>query len=247
MSFTRPNDIFQLLRQLRKQQTQNKSVTTTMRNILKIPLLLILIVSTQMLGQRSDMPSNENYFVADRSSNTQIKKKFRSLRNKENKLEILVERGSDFHYSIYIRNNSKEVISVNTQDQALFLIQEAKVENGDWLPAEYWVMSSCGNSYYSKEIRPNHILQWDSKGYNGYRQTEIRFKVLINDTVYYSNSIRGNVKPNQIIIPPDIAKVWPLRVSRDSIPQQLIEDVVFLEPNGNHRFMEFLEKSWAKK
>ncbi len=115
---------------------------------------------------------------------------------KSNKKSILIyaEQKNDTIFSIFIKNNLNENLILVPQDNSLYLIQEALDEKKTWKPIEFFGYSTCGNSYDRKlDFKENQIVELSSKKYNGNFNTKIRFKLLLNNKIYYSNEINSNI------------------------------------------------------
>jgi hypothetical protein len=100
-------------------------------------------------------------------------------------------------YPVFIRNISKDTVHIDNQDGALFLIQEAKNELGEWKPIEYWIYSTCGNSYASTSIGQNDILILKKVNYQGAFETDMRLKLRTNNKIIYSKSYKGSINIEQ--------------------------------------------------
>jgi len=100
-------------------------------------------------------------------------------------------------YPVFIRNTSKDTIHIDNQDGALFLIQEAKNKIGEWKPIEYWIFSTCGNSYAYTSLGPNDILVLKKVSYKGSFETEMRLKLRTNNKLVYSKPFKGSINEEQ--------------------------------------------------
>lgn len=100
-------------------------------------------------------------------------------------------------YPVFIKNTSKDTIHIDNQDGALFIIQEAKNKIGEWKPIEYWVYSTCGNSYAYTSLGPNDILVLKKVKYQGSFETEMRLKLRTNNKLVYSKPFKGSVNNEQ--------------------------------------------------
>ena len=100
-------------------------------------------------------------------------------------------------YPVFIRNTSKDTIHIDNQDGALFLIQEAKNKMGEWKPIEYWIYSTCGNSYAYTSLGPNDILTLKKVKYKGTFETEMRLKLRTNNKLVYSKPFKGSINTEQ--------------------------------------------------
>ena len=100
-------------------------------------------------------------------------------------------------YPLFIYNKSEDYTTLMLQDGALILIQEARDKYGNWRPIEYWEYSNNGNSYWEFEIFPNQFAVTKIYKYTGEFETELRIKLKSGSKVYYSNSFKGSIDPNQ--------------------------------------------------
>ncbi len=171
-----------------------------------------------------------------------LKIQFSDLYKSENEIILILEKTNDSLYSIYVYNKTTDSLKISNQDWHLFLIQEAKNQNGQWQPIEFWKYSTCTNSYLSDQIEPSGIIKTQSKVYNGSFETQIRFKLLNDNKVYYSNSITGFINLSQFDIPNDQTefRTYKRIESRGGI--KILKKIIFLEPNG---WTEFIEKEDA--
>jgi hypothetical protein len=110
-------------------------------------------------------------------------------------------------YPVFIINetNSKQLLEL--EDGQVMMIQEAKNENGDWLPIEAWMYSDCGNSYYSLVLEPRQYGFTRIKQYYGDFVTELRVKMQNGDSFIYSNTFKGRINKSQMANPEDVAKI----------------------------------------
>ncbi len=186
------------------------------------------------------MELNDNRIDKDFNPSSEFKAKINGQVKSENEINLILEKTKDSLYSIYVVNKTSDSISISNQDWSLFLIQEAKNKNGEWKPVEYWQYSTCGNSYLSENIEPNGILKTESTAYFGNFNTEVRFKLLNNDRIYYSNPINGFVNLSQFTIPSNITENRALERIKKVGGTELMHKVLFLGPNGIEEF----EKKW---
>ena len=191
------------------------------------------------MGQNDKMKYNQNSID---QNFIQTEKAFSTFNNKTDDAKILIiaEVENDSIFSIYVKNNQNTILNLSVQDSHLYLIQEAKDINGNWKPIEYWRFSTCGNSYGSEKIDSEKVIKTESRKYSGNFKTEIRFKLLEDNEVFYSNSLICNINSSLFKISDEVKNNASyqnvLRVSNKS----LAEKVVFLEPNA---FKEFSEKN----
>lgn len=204
--------------------------------------IFILLLTFELSAQTNEMIMNDNQIDQDFVPSSGFKAKINGQNKSENEINLILEKGKENQYSIYILNRTTDSLVISKQDWSLYLIQEAKDKNGEWKPIEYWQYASCGNSYLSNKLEPNGILKTESIAYNGNFKTEIRFKLLNEKKIYYSNYIIGRINESQFKIPKDIKTKWPIRIIAKTISEQTLKDVVFLDPNGTEKLMAELEQ-----
>lgn len=202
--------------------------------------VFILLLSFGLNAQTTEMVANENTIDEDFVVSYEIRKKIISHSKKENEINLISEKSNDSLFSIYVFNKTADTLTILTQDSHLFLIQEAKDKNGEWKPVEHWNYSTCGNSYLTKKIEPNGILKTESVAYNGKFETQVRFKLLNNDGIFYSNPIIGFVNLSQFSIPKGITENRFFERVETAGGNVLLKKILFLEPNGIQEF----EKKW---
>tara|TARA_R110002012_G_scaffold306153_1_gene510666 strand:- start:643 stop:1326 length:684 start_codon:yes stop_codon:yes gene_type:complete len=201
-----------------------------------------LLLIFDLNAQTSEMVINENQIDRDFVLSLKLKEKIKEQSKFENEINLILEKNNDSLYSIYVFNKTTDSLKISSQDWHLFLIQEAKNQNGEWKPIEYWRYSWCGNSYLTDKLDPNGILKTESKVYKGSFETQIRFKLLNDNKIYYSNSIAGFVDLTQFQIPNDITEYQTYKRIETRGSSELLKKIIFLEPNG---ISEFIEKEEA--
>lgn len=83
------------------------------------------------------------------------------------------------------------------------MIQEARDEEGNWRPIEFWNYSDCAHSYGAIGILPNNCVVAKVLKYQGDFETEIRVKLRNGNKVFYSNSFVGSINIKQFDLPED--------------------------------------------
>lgn len=165
-----------------------------------LTLIILLIfgivgVSSKVFSQdvQNEMFINENSIINESVVNDKINKNFKKINKSEN-VKVFIEHKDENKFSIFIKNSSNENLVLVPQDNSLYLIQEAIDKKGKWKPIEFWGFSTCGNSYDRKiKFNPNQIIELDSPKYKGDFSTKIRFKLRLNNQVYYSNSLPSDI------------------------------------------------------
>lgn len=140
---------------------------------------------------------------------------------------VVAEIKNDSLFSIYVKNNGQKDIQLIPQDNKLTLIQEAFTQDKKWKPIEFWVNSDCGMSYLKKiNIKFEEIIGLSSKKYAGNFKTTVRFKLLINKKVYYSNSITASINKSKFK-----KSAWYYRFKEMYYPdksEKEVENILFL-------------------
>ena len=112
----------------------------------------------------------------------------------KDKIKIVIEVANDSIFSIFIKNNQDIIVKLVPQDNSLYLIQEALDKKNQWKPVEFWSYSTCGNSYDNKiNFEPNAILHLTTEKYSGNFKTKIRFRLLIDNQIYFSNELPSSL------------------------------------------------------
>lgn len=213
---------------------------------MKIILLNILLLSSIFIfSQERKMKSNQNIidneYIATEKTKEIIKKRYNYQKN----ILILTKKENDTINSVFILNNTDKIKTIENQDGSLYLIMEAKDENGYWKPIEYWQRSWCGNSYLSQKLNPNELIKSKTNSYKGTFKTEIRYKFLFENVIYYSNIIKGSINKSQFIIP-EIAYEGYNKKVMEIAGKPIFNDLLFLEPYANEKiskkYKEMIEK-----
>ncbi|MBO6185117.1 MAG: hypothetical protein J6O88_10615 [Chryseobacterium sp.] len=160
--------------------------------------LLFLLIFFNLYSQniQTEFFVNENQIEESFKSNSRIEKLF--TKNSKDSILVVTEIKNDSLFSIYVKNNGQKDVLLIPQDNKLTLIQEALNKDKKWKPIEFWVNSDCGMSYLKKIIvKKGEIISLSSKRYNGNFKTKIRFKLLIHDKVYYSNSLTASINQSK--------------------------------------------------
>lgn len=108
-------------------------------------------------------------------------------------------------FPVFIKNPTRDTLLIETQDQAVFMIQEAKDEDGKWKPIEYWLHAFCGNSYADYKLPPMHIAVVKVVKYTGNFKTEMRLKLKNGTETIYSNIFEGSINKSQFDFPENIS------------------------------------------
>lgn len=161
-------------------------------------IFLFLVTNFSFCAQniQTEFFVNENQIEESFKSNSRIEKLF--SQNSKDSILVVTEIKNDSLFSIYVKNNGQKDVLLIPQDNKLTLIQEALTQDKKWKPIEFWVNSDCGMSYLKKiNVRSGEIIGVSSKKYKGNFKTKIRFKLLIDKKVYYSNSITASINKSK--------------------------------------------------
>lgn len=197
--------------------------------------MLCLLFSISF-SQNRKMSFNQNKIDSEFIENESISSEFN--KNDKSRIQIIAKITNDSLFAIYLKNNSKDTLNISTQDWHLYLIQEAKDKKGNWKPIEYWSFSWCGNSYGNEKVASEKILKTESKKYNGEFKTQIRFKLLENNEVFYSNPVICNINLSQFEITDEFKTHHVYKNVLKVSDEKLAEKVMFLEPNSMKEFSE---------
>jgi len=100
-------------------------------------------------------------------------------------------------YPVYIRNLTNEITSIPVTGVATEIIQEAKDENGNWRPIEFWLGGFCGLGTWSYILKPGYFIITSVYQYHGEFKTEMRIKFRTMNNIYYSNTFHGQINKSQ--------------------------------------------------
>lgn len=196
-------------------------------------------------GQQNEMSYNDNYLEYEYKADDKIKAEF-SQGNTKERIQIIAKKTNDTLLAIYLKNKTKDSLELSLQDSSLFLIQEAKNKEGKWKPIEYWSYATCGNSYASQKIASEDIIKTNTKNYTGEFETEIRFKLLFENKLYYTNTLKGKIDSSLFQVSENAKKHYMYRNAIRSTDSLLAEKVLFLEPNALVQLSK-RNKKWMKK
>ena len=214
--------------------------------IRKILSIIFCLISAVFFGQNNEMQFNNNRIDSEVSKTNKIYSKFKKNKEDKSKIQIIAEVKNDSLFSIYIKNNSKDTLKLQTQDWHSYIIQEAKDNNGNWKPIEYWSYSDCGNSYGSEKMEPEKIIKTESEKYSGDFKTKIRFKLNQNDEIYYSNQIDCNINLSKFEISTELKENYLYKNALKIADEKLAQKIMFLEPNAMEEFSK-KNKEWRLK
>ncbi|MFO0864521.1 MAG: hypothetical protein U0744_07705 [Gemmataceae bacterium] len=97
-------------------------------------------------------------------------------------------------------------------DSQLYLVQEAKDENGTWCEIEELPTTICGNSFHSVFLKPGQCWEIKARAYQGATKTKLRFRLdpdgeFDEGSPIYSPEFDGEVSESQLRRRPGRAEV----------------------------------------
>lgn len=98
---------------------------------------------------------------------------------------------------IRVVNNSRERLILPAYDSRLQLFQEARNEDGEWKPLEFFPRSWCGNSRHNVYLEPGYYFSFITPKYRGPRKTRLRFVLFNVGEEIYSHEFDGGIDPAQ--------------------------------------------------
>lgn len=191
-------------------------------------LILVLICSKSIFYSqdlKNEMFTNrntiDNNFVGDEKT-----EKLFDPKSKDS-IIIIAKAENNSLFSIYVKNNKYKTLKLIPEDNSLYIIQEALNQKKEWKPIEFWGYSTCGNSYENKIIfEPKSILHLTTMKYSGGFKTKIRFRLLLENKIYFSNEL-----PSTINLSKFEKSTWFNQLSRMYKPtsEASVEDLMFLK------------------
>lgn len=103
---------------------------------------------------------------------------------------------------IRVVNNGRELLILPASDSRLRLFQEARNEDGEWKPLEFFPRSWCGNSHHNVYLEPGYYFSFITPKYEGPQKTQLRFVLFTvrtadNPGQIYSQEFDGGIDPGQ--------------------------------------------------
>lgn len=192
----------------------------------KLFTLFSIVLSSVIYSQniQTELFLNENLIEESFKSDSKIEKLF--PQNSKDSILVVAEIKNDSLFSIYVKNNGQKDVQLIPQDNQLQIIQEALTQDKKWKPIEFWVNSDCGMSYLKKiDMKQGEIIGSNSKKYKGKFKTKIRFKLLIDKKVYYSNSIVASINESKFE-----KSIWYNRFKEMYYPdsEKEVDNILFL-------------------
>lgn len=124
----------------------------------------------------------------------------KNIATSDGELSLWADYSNTFKESItvYLINQTGEVIGVPTQDGNPYLKLEGQRPNDLWVRAEPHIYSWCGNSYFnSPEIPPDHFLRINGWYPSTGTETQVRYTIF-NTLGLTSNTGRGRIQPESV-------------------------------------------------
>ncbi|QHT65449.1 hypothetical protein GXP67_01540 [Rhodocytophaga rosea] len=113
-------------------------------------------------------------------------------------------------YPVLVKNMTDSLLTLECEGARLFMVQQAKDEQGVWRELEYWrgnkEIPFCDSGIQSIAILANCGLMSKTPVFRGDFNTEIRIKFFSEGKIYYSNSIQGQVNKGQLMIPQELLR-----------------------------------------
>ena len=105
---------------------------------------------------------------------------------------------ADGRVPVYVVNRTGKAVKLNSQDGDIYLKLEYRDADGNWQRAQSHSYSFCGNSYFERELRPDHhVVAFGYQPINGRRET-IRYRLYSQDFDAWSNVGDGVVADGDI-------------------------------------------------
>jgi WG containing repeat len=109
--------------------------------------------------------------------------------------------------SAYVFNTTTDTVNIDVQDNRLYIVVQALLENGEWKNIEYAPSSWCGNSYYQVSLSPDQFWKFVIPVYDGDKEYTLRLSFRYEkarwdmdneaDKIMYSNTFKGKINPAQ--------------------------------------------------
>jgi hypothetical protein len=108
-------------------------------------------------------------------------------------------------FRLLLINRTAKEVSLPASDSRLYIICEARDQDGEWKPIEYLPSSWCGNSHHSAYLPSGHYWEFSAPVYSGSLKTKLRYN--LGGNIYcaelggfintYSNEFDGSINPSQ--------------------------------------------------
>jgi len=97
-------------------------------------------------------------------------------------------------FRLLLVNRLAKEVSLPANDSRLYIICEARDQDGEWKPIEYLPSSFCGNSHHSAYLPSGHYWEFSAPVYSGSFKTKLRYT---HGGGFYSNEFDGSINPTQ--------------------------------------------------
>lgn len=95
-------------------------------------------------------------------------------------------------------NTTDTLFTTKRQDRSLIIIQEAVDDKGVWRPIEYWVHSTCGNSYLQAlQLSSGMYVTIPIRQYKGEYKTKFRLKMRNDKQIIFLDTFEGSILKSQ--------------------------------------------------
>lgn len=126
---------------------------------------------------------------------------------------------------VFIYNLEPTYITLNIQNDELFIVQEAIDTFGNWRPIEQWNQNYFGANYSNITLDPKQVAIAKIYKYSGDFKTLLRIKLRTGDKVIYSEPFEGSINTAQFGL---IDKMAKNILSHDGNNSELL-DAIFLK------------------
>ncbi len=100
--------------------------------------------------------------------------------------------------TLLLVNSTSKTLAFDASDSRLSIVQEARIDNGEWMPIEYLPSSWCGNSYHRVFLPAGQYWSFIAPRYTGPQPAKLRFRLdRGQDEPLISNVFDGSIHPEQ--------------------------------------------------
>lgn len=198
--------------------------------------LIFLLTVYQSFGQNDGMMPNNNIRDLYFNGNPSLISKLKKQTGSNEYLFLFAEKSNDSIFTLFVLNNSKATIDIPVVADKIYILQEAIDSEGKWKPIEYFNYRFCGNAYRIEKFKSGNVIKTESTAYKGNFNTKIRFKLLVKDKIYYSNSLPGNIPLSQFMFSETAKQKSGFKTSSYQTNEKLTMNLLFLEPNCMSEF-----------
>jgi len=96
-------------------------------------------------------------------------------------------------------NRTRKDMPFDASDSSLFLVAEAKDQQGEWRMIESMPRTFCGNSFHRVFLEPDQYWQFPAREYAGPVKTTLRYRLdrAEDAASIYSNEFEGRISATQ--------------------------------------------------